>query len=75
VDGWIDGVTLSDWLMKNRMTLIAVLVILLYAGFIEWIWGWRSILSQWREIGLWPVLAAVGLLVSTQFIRTHRMLD
>ncbi|EBW2353222.1 UPF0104 family protein [Salmonella enterica subsp. enterica serovar Enteritidis] len=50
-------------------------VILAYAGFVQWAWGWPSILAAWREVGYGPVALALVLLVGTYFVRTHRMHD
>jgi len=61
--------------MRNRMTLLTLVVVAAYAGFIEWIWGWRSILAQWGEVGALPILAALALLTSTYFLRTWRIYD
>jgi uncharacterized membrane protein YbhN (UPF0104 family) len=67
--------TRPNWFVRNRLTLFTVLVIALYAGFVEWAWGWASILSGWREVGLWTVVLALMLLVGTYVIRAHRMHD
>jgi uncharacterized membrane protein YbhN (UPF0104 family) len=65
----------QSWLMRHRMTLLTVAVVMAYAGFIEWFWGWRAILAQWAGVGLFPILAALGLLTSTYFLRTWRIYD
>ena len=69
-----DGVP-RNWLAKNRMMLLAVAVIVFYAVFVQWIWGWPSILAGWREVGFGTILAALTLLVATYFVRAHRMHD
>ncbi|WP_246658484.1 lysylphosphatidylglycerol synthase transmembrane domain-containing protein [Mesorhizobium sp. GR13] len=60
---------------KSAITLITIAVILAYALFVEWAWGWASILQGWQAVGLGAVLGAVALLVSTYFVRAHRIHD
>jgi uncharacterized membrane protein YbhN (UPF0104 family) len=66
---------MQAWFLRNRIALIAALAIAAYAAFVQWIWGWGSILEGWREVGVWTILAALALLVGTYVIRTHRMQD
>ena len=61
--------------MKNRIALLAVALILLYAAFVQWIWGWPAILAAWAEVGAPSVLLALVLLVGTYFVRAHRIAD
>lgn len=67
--------TERSWLVRNRIALLTVLVIVAYAAFVQWLWGWPSILAEWRDVGIWTILAALALLVATYVIRTHRMQD
>ncbi|MCA1403365.1 flippase-like domain-containing protein [Ensifer sp. IC3342] len=64
-----------SWLARNRMVLISVAAIAAYAIFVEWVWGWSTLMRQWAEIGTWSVLAALALLISTYFIRCFRIYD
>jgi uncharacterized membrane protein YbhN (UPF0104 family) len=64
-----------QWLWLNRVTSLTVAVIVLYAAFIEWFFGWGTILAGWRAVGIWTILLALMLLVATYFIRAHRMQD
>jgi uncharacterized membrane protein YbhN (UPF0104 family) len=57
------------------MTLLTVAIVAAYALFIEWFWGWSSILAQWADVGVLPILTALILLTSTYFLRTWRILD
>lgn len=59
----------------NRVPLLTLGVIALYAAFLQWFLGWGEILSRWQSVGPATGLLALGLLVSTYFIRTHRMQD
>ncbi|MFI0847946.1 lysylphosphatidylglycerol synthase domain-containing protein [Mesorhizobium sp. IMUNJ 23232] len=70
-----EGVTRRNWFVKNRIVLLAVAVILLYALFVQWVWGWPSILAAWREVGIGTILLALALLVATYFVRAHRIHD
>ncbi|MEQ1951517.1 lysylphosphatidylglycerol synthase domain-containing protein [Mesorhizobium yinganensis] len=65
----------SGWLARNRAVLLTVAVILLYAAFVQWAWGWPSILAAWREVGIGAILLALALLVATYFVRAHRIHD
>ncbi|NRP71188.1 hypothetical protein ILFOPFJJ_02072 [Ensifer psoraleae] len=64
-----------SWLARNRMMLISVVAIAAYAIFVEWVWGWSTLMRQWAEIGIGAVLAALALLISTYFIRCYRIYD
>lgn len=66
---------MGNLLWQNRVTLLTVAVIALYAAFIQWIWGWAPILAGWQTVGLPTILVALALLVGTYVIRTHRMRD
>jgi uncharacterized membrane protein YbhN (UPF0104 family) len=57
------------------MTLLTLLVVVAYAVFIEWFWGWSTILSQWADVGVVPIVIALLLLTSTYFLRTWRIYD
>jgi uncharacterized membrane protein YbhN (UPF0104 family) len=61
--------------MRNRITFLTAVLILVYAAFVQWIWGWPSILAAWREVGLENILLALALLVGTYFVRAHRIKD
>jgi hypothetical protein len=65
----------QNWFIRNRMTLLTLAVVLAYAAFIEWFWGWSSILAQWGKVGALPILLALVLLTGTYFLRTWRIYD
>lgn len=65
----------QNWFIRNRMTLLTLAVVLAYAAFIEWFWGWSSILAQWGKVGALPILLALALLTGTYFLRTWRIYD
>jgi hypothetical protein len=65
----------QSWFARNRMALLTLAIIAAYARFIEWFWGWGSILSQWAEVGALPIIAALALLTGTYFLRTWRIHD
>jgi hypothetical protein len=67
--------TRSSWFIRNRMTLLTLAVVLAYAAFIEWFWGWGSVLAQWAEVGIAPIVTALVLLTGTYFLRTWRIYD
>ena len=61
--------------MRNRIALLTAALILVYAAFVQWMWGWPSILAAWREVGIGNILLALALLVGTYFVRAHRIKD
>ena len=69
------GASRQSWFARNRMTLLTVVIVAAYALFIEWFWGWSSILAQWAAVGVLPIVIALVLLTSTYFLRTWRILD
>ncbi|HEY6632334.1 MAG TPA: lysylphosphatidylglycerol synthase domain-containing protein [Rhizobiaceae bacterium] len=62
-------------LARNRIAMLTAVLILLYAGFVQWIWGWSTILAAWAEVGATNILLALALLVGTYFVRAHRIKD
>lgn len=66
---------MQAWFLRNRIALLATAAIAAYAMFVQWIWGWPTILAAWRGVGVWTILLALALLVATYVIRTHRMQD
>lgn len=65
----------TAWLARNAMTLGTVLVIVAYAVFIQWVWGWNTVLELWRNAGLGAMAFALLLLVTTYLLRTWRIYD
>ncbi|MEI2297561.1 lysylphosphatidylglycerol synthase domain-containing protein [Ensifer sp. MJa1] len=64
-----------SWFARNRMTLLSASAIFAYAAFVEWFWGWSTLLRQWSEIGFGIAFLALALLVATYFIRCYRIYD
>lgn len=64
-----------SWLARNRMALISLAAVAAYATFVEWIWGWLTLVRQWAEVGPLPVLSALALLVATYLVRCYRIYD
>jgi hypothetical protein len=67
--------TRRSWFIRNRMTGLTLLVVIAYAAFIEWFWGWPVILAQWAKVGVLPIVIALALLTGTYFLRTWRIYD
>lgn len=42
---------------------------------LQYLWGWNSIVAEWRAVGYGTVAAVIGLLVSTYFVRAWRLYD
>jgi uncharacterized membrane protein YbhN (UPF0104 family) len=64
-----------NWAIRNRLALMAAMLVLAYAGFVQWIWGWPSVLAAWRDVGVGRLLLALALLVGTYLVRAHRIAD
>ncbi|MEW9806309.1 lysylphosphatidylglycerol synthase domain-containing protein [Mesorhizobium sp. ZMM04-5] len=64
-----------SWAARNRTTLLASVMVLAYTAFVQWAWGWSSILAAWRDIGAPRLFAALALLVATYLVRAHRIAD
>jgi hypothetical protein len=65
----------SIWIVRNAMALGTAAIIALYAGFIQWVWGWASVISLWSEAGWFYAAAAMLLLLATYVLRTWRIYD
>ncbi|SFB58720.1 Lysylphosphatidylglycerol synthase TM region [Rhizobium sp. NFR07] len=57
------------------MTLLTLAIVILYAAFIQWVWGWGSVLALWEAAGLGSALAALAALLATYVLRTWRIYD
>lgn len=57
------------------MTLGTVAIILVYAAFIQWVWGWQSVVSLWSGAGWGSAGIALALLLGTYVLRTWRIYD
>ncbi len=57
------------------MTLGMVVVIVAYAAFIQWVWGWGTIMGLWSHAGWGTIALALLLLVATYLLRTWRIYD
>lgn len=62
-------------LARRRIPLLTAVLVLAYAAFVQWLWGWPAILAAWREVGGLSILLALTLLVGTYFVRAHRIQD
>lgn len=65
----------SSWIIRNAMTLATLAIILLYAAFIQWVWGWQTVMSLWATAGWGSALLAMLLLLATYVLRTWRIYD
>lgn len=61
--------------MKNLIAFLTAALIIVYAAFVQWIWGWPAILAAWDEVGVANILLALALLVGTYVVRAHRIRD
>jgi hypothetical protein len=57
------------------MTLLTVAIVVVYGLFIQWVWGWGSVLTLWQEAGLGSALLALAALLATYVLRTWRIYD
>jgi uncharacterized membrane protein YbhN (UPF0104 family) len=63
------------WIIRHAMTLTTVAIVLLYAVFIQWVWGWQSVIALWNGAGWGSALVALLLLLATYVLRTWRIYD
>jgi uncharacterized membrane protein YbhN (UPF0104 family) len=70
-----ESANIRNWAARNRIALLAAALVVAYAGFVQWIWGWPSILATWRHVGAANLILALALLVGTYFVRAHRIAD
>lgn len=70
-----DVATRASWFAKRGMMFFTIAIIVAYAAFIQWIWGWGDIIALWERAGLLPLAAALVLLLSTYLLRTWRIYD
>ena len=57
------------------MTLLTLAIIVVYGAFIQWVWGWQSVVSLWSGAGWTSGLIALVLLLGTYVLRTWRIYD
>ena len=60
---------------RSRIALLAGVLIVVYAAFVQWMWGWLAILAGWQEVGVQNIVLALMLLVGTYLVRAHRIRD
>lgn len=65
----------NPWGTRTASTLLTICVIVAYAVFIEWFWGWAEILYRWQEAGWMTLALAMTLLLATYVLRTWRIHD
>lgn len=63
------------WIIRHAMTVGTVAIVALYAGFIQWAWGWTSVVSLWTHAGWTSGIVALILLLGTYLMRTWRIYD
>jgi hypothetical protein len=63
------------WLIRHAMTLLTLAIVVIYALFIQWIWGWESVFALWDSAGWGTAALAITLLLLTYVLRTWRIYD
>ncbi|WP_210051205.1 lysylphosphatidylglycerol synthase transmembrane domain-containing protein [Neorhizobium petrolearium] len=63
------------WIIRHAVTLGTVAIIVVYAAFIQWVWGWQGVVSLWNGAGWTSALIALALLLCTYVLRTWRIYD
>lgn len=66
---------MKQWFSRHRATLFSATIVLAYFLFIHWVFGWKTILSQWKGVGAWAIAAATGLMMASYLLRTWRIHD
>lgn len=65
----------KPWIFRHATTLVTVVAVVCYLGFIQWFWGWGRIAALWGEAGLSTAAIALALLLGTYVLRTWRIYD
>jgi hypothetical protein len=63
------------WIIRNAMTLLTLATVVFYAIFIQWVWGWATVLALWKSAGLGSAFLALAALLGTYVLRTWRIYD
>jgi hypothetical protein len=63
------------WIIRHAMSLATLAIVAVYVVFIQWVWGWESVVSLWSEAGWTSGLIALLLLLATYVLRTWRIYD
>jgi hypothetical protein len=63
------------WIIRNAMTLLTLATVALYVIFIQWVWGWATVLALWKSAGLGSAFLALAALLGTYVLRTWRIYD
>lgn len=70
-----DCATKRQWMCRRRALLLSVLAVIAYTVFIEWLFGWETVLAQWQALGFVPVVAASALMLASYLLRAWRIHD
>lgn len=65
----------KPWIFRHATTLVTVVAVVCYLGFIQWFWGWGRIAALWGGAGFGTAGIAMGLLLGTYVLRTWRIYD
>lgn len=65
----------KPWILRHATTLVTLVAVVCYVGFIQWAWGWVQIVGIWRTAGLGIASTALLLLLMTYVLRTWRIYD
>ncbi|MDH0910475.1 flippase-like domain-containing protein [Rhizobium pusense] len=71
----VNCATKRQWICRHRVPLLSALAVIAYIAFIEWLFGWETVLAQWRALGFLPVVAASALMLASYLLRTWRIHD
>ncbi|WP_018233013.1 lysylphosphatidylglycerol synthase transmembrane domain-containing protein [Thioalkalivibrio thiocyanodenitrificans] len=61
--------------MPNLRSLLSAVIFIAFVVFVEAWFGWRALLSPWRDVALPGVAAAVALTLFTYWLRALRVYD
>lgn len=65
----------EPWLRRNRMWLVTAATLVAYTAFLQVAFGIPALALQLSDIGVWPLLGALTLLVMTYAVRCWRVAD
>lgn len=66
---------MKQWVARHRAALLSATVVSAYLIFLQWMFGWNTILSQWKDVGAWAIVFAICLMMGSYLLRAWRIHD
>ena len=66
---------MKQWVARHRAALLSATVVSAYLIFLQWMFGWNTILSQWKDVGAWAIVFAICLMMGSYLLRAWSIHD